>query len=70
MVERHLPPGGAEVIMWTLLPLFNLRSRWSKWHRHWRNDVVGSAGYFVVKRWHKALAKGPFNDKLSRATRK
>ena len=53
-----------------MLPLVNLRSRWSKWHRHWRNDVVGSAGYFVVKRWQKALARGPFNEKLSRATRK
>ena len=50
-----------------MLPLVNLRSRWRKWYRHWRNDVIGSAGYFVVKRWKRAFAEGPFAEKLARA---
>jgi radical SAM superfamily enzyme YgiQ (UPF0313 family) len=49
-----------------MLPLVNLRSRWSKWYRRWRNAVVGSAGYFIVRNWHKAFRSGPFQEKLRR----
>ncbi|MBI5722520.1 MAG: B12-binding domain-containing radical SAM protein [Planctomycetes bacterium] len=49
-----------------MLPLVNLRTRWRKWYRHWRNDVIGSAGYFIMKKWHKAFREGPFRDKLLR----
>jgi hypothetical protein len=51
-----------------MLPLINLRSRWRKWYRHWRNDVIGSVGYFIVKNWHKAFREGPFSEKLRRST--
>jgi len=51
-----------------MLPLTNLRTRWRKWYRHWRNDVIGSVGYFIVKNWHKAFREGPFNEKLRRGT--
>ncbi|MBN1257582.1 MAG: radical SAM protein [Planctomycetes bacterium] len=52
-----------------MLPLVNLRSRWRKWYRHWRNDVIGSIGYFIIKNWHKAFKKGNFSEKLKRSTR-
>ena len=51
-----------------MLPLTNLRSRWRKWYRYWRNDVIGSVRYFIVKNWHKAFREGPFNEKLRRST--
>ncbi len=49
-----------------MLPLINLRSRWSKWYRRWRNAVIGSAGYFIVRNWRKAFRSGPFQEKLRR----
>jgi len=49
-----------------MLPLINLRDRWLKWYRHWRNDVVGSGGYFIIRNWHKAFRQGSFSEKLRR----
>jgi len=53
-----------------MFPLGNLRARWRKWYRHWRNDVLGSVGYFIVRKWHKAFKKGQFNEKLKRGRAK
>lgn len=50
-----------------MLPLLNLRTRWSKWYRSWRNDVVGSGGYFMVRKWRRAFKDGHFNEKLMRS---
>ena len=50
-----------------MLPLVNLRARWRHWYRHWRNNVVGSVGYFVMKNWRKQFEDGPFKDKLEHA---
>ncbi len=47
-----------------MLPLPNLRDRGRKWYRHWRNDVIGSGGYFIMKNWRKAFREGRFEDKL------
>ena len=47
-----------------MLPLTNLRQRWRKWYRHWRNEIVGSGGYFIMKNWRKAFREGRFEDKL------
>jgi radical SAM superfamily enzyme YgiQ (UPF0313 family) len=49
-----------------MMPLVDLRSRWRKWYRRWRNDVWGSIGYFVMKKWYKAFRDGNFNEKLKR----
>lgn len=51
-----------------MLPLINIRASWRKWYRSWFNDVVGSAGYFIVRNWKRAFRDGPFRDKLSRAS--
>ncbi len=53
-----------------MLPLTNLRNRWRKWYRHWRNEVIGSIGYFIVRNWRKAFREGPFAEKLRRGRAK
>jgi radical SAM superfamily enzyme YgiQ (UPF0313 family) len=53
-----------------MLPLVNLRVRWRRWYRHWRNEVIGSVGYFIIRRWRKAFKEGPFKDKLKRSRAK
>ncbi|MCK4323615.1 MAG: hypothetical protein KAW89_03730, partial [Armatimonadetes bacterium] len=53
-----------------MLPLHHLRVRWYKWHRHWRNEVIGSIGYLIVRKWHKAFRKGQFDEKLKRSMAK
>jgi radical SAM superfamily enzyme YgiQ (UPF0313 family) len=50
-----------------MAPFFNLRARWRKWYRHWRNSVIGSVGYFIIKNWRKEFDKGSFQKKLARA---
>lgn len=50
-----------------MLPLLNLRSRWRTWYRSWRNDVVGSGGYFLVRKWRKAVKESHFKEKLTRS---
>ncbi len=50
-----------------MMPLVHLRTRWRNWYRHWRNDVLGSMGYFIVRKWRKAFKKGPFSEKLRKA---
>jgi hypothetical protein len=49
-----------------MLPLINLRDRWRKWYRHWRNDVIGSGGYFAIRNWRRAFRQGGFGEKLER----
>jgi radical SAM superfamily enzyme YgiQ (UPF0313 family) len=53
-----------------MLPLVNLRQRWRRWYRRWRNDVIGTGGWFVMKAWKKQFAEGPFGAKLAQATKK
>jgi radical SAM superfamily enzyme YgiQ (UPF0313 family) len=53
-----------------MLPLVNLRTRWRNWYRHWRNEVLGSVGYFIIRRWLKAFREGSFSDKLKRSCTK
>jgi len=50
-----------------MLPLLNLRARWHKWYRSWRNNVVGSGGYFMVRKWRKAVEAGHFREKLTKS---
>jgi hypothetical protein len=51
-----------------MLPLVNIEASFRRWHRSWFNDVMGSAGYFIVRNWKRAFRDGPFRDKLSRAS--
>jgi len=51
-----------------MLPLVNIKASFRRWYRSWFNDVVGSAGYFIVRNWKRAFRDGPFRDKLSRAS--
>ncbi len=50
-----------------MLPLVNLRRRWNRWYRRWRNDVVCTGGYFIMKAWKKQFREGPFRRKLFQA---
>ncbi|MGD0092690.1 MAG: radical SAM protein [Planctomycetota bacterium] len=50
-----------------MLPLLNLRTRWPKWYRSWRNDVVGSGGYLMLRKWRKALRESQFKEKLTKS---
>jgi len=50
-----------------MLPLVNLRTRFRRWYRRWRNDVIGTGGYFIMKSWRRQFREGPFQQKLSRA---
>jgi len=52
-----------------MLPLLNLRTRWGKWYRSWRNNVVGSGGYLMLRRWRKALRENQFREKLTKSQR-
>jgi radical SAM superfamily enzyme YgiQ (UPF0313 family) len=49
-----------------MLPLLDLRTRWYKWYRSWRNNVIGSGGYFMVRKWRKAFREGRFKENLAR----
>jgi len=53
-----------------MLPLSNLHVRWHNWYRHWRNEVIGSIGYLLVRKWHKEFRKGRFNEKLKKSIAK
>ncbi len=53
-----------------MLPLDNLRVRWHNWYRHWHNEVVGSIGYLIVRKWQRAFRKGLFNEKLKKSMAK
>ncbi len=53
-----------------MLPLVNLRERFGRWYRRWRNAVVGSGGYFIMKAWRRQFREGPFRGKLAAATGK
>jgi hypothetical protein len=50
-----------------MLPLLNLRTRWAKWYRSWRNNVVGSGGYLMLRKWRKALRENQFREKLMKS---
>lgn len=49
-----------------MLPLVDLRARWRRWYRRWRNDVIGTGGYFVMQNWRRQFSQGPFRGKLAR----
>ncbi|MBN2081959.1 B12-binding domain-containing radical SAM protein [bacterium] len=51
-----------------MLPLVNIKASWKRWYRSWFNDVLGSAGYFIVRNWKREFLLGPFREKLSRAS--
>jgi radical SAM superfamily enzyme YgiQ (UPF0313 family) len=53
-----------------MLPLVNVRQRFRRWYRRWRNDVIGSGGYFIMRAWRKQFEQGPFRKKLSAAADK
>jgi len=53
-----------------MLPLVNLRARWRTWYRYWRNEVVGSIGYFIIRKWRKAFREGEFSERLKRGRAK
>ena len=69
---RHLAGVMLQTLRFPLamLPLINLRVRWHKWYRHWRNNVIGSVGYFIVKHWHKGFKEGQFSEKLKKGRAK
>ncbi len=50
-----------------MLPLVNLRARWRSWYRHWRNDVISSGGYLIIRKWRKAFRDGHFTEKLQKS---
>jgi len=53
-----------------MLPLSNLHVRWHNWYRHWRNEVIGSIGYLIMRKWQKEFRKGRFSEKLKKSIAK
>ncbi len=45
----------------------DIRLGWKKWYRSWRNDLVRSAGWFVVKGWRRNFDQEAFFERLRRA---
>jgi radical SAM superfamily enzyme YgiQ (UPF0313 family) len=50
-----------------MMPLVNIKACWNRWYHSWYNDVVGSAGYFIVRKWKRAFYGSTFKQKLSKA---
>jgi hypothetical protein len=50
-----------------MLPLTDLKVRWRRWYRCWRNDVIGSVGYFIMRNWQRQFKAGAFRRKLALA---
>jgi len=47
--------------------LHNIKAGWKKWYRPWRNNLVRSGGWFVMKGWTSEFKKGKFSQKLEKA---
>jgi hypothetical protein len=47
-----------------MLPLWSLRSRWSRWSRSWRRNVLGFAGWSLMRRWRKSFRQAPYRQKI------
>ncbi len=52
-----------------MLPLTDPKTRWRRWYRRWRNDVIGSVGYFIMRNWQTQFKDGAFRRKLALAGR-
>ncbi len=50
-----------------LLPLWNVRMSWSRWHRIWRNDLLRFGGWMISRQWASNFRRSPFARKLDRA---
>ena len=66
---RHMFKIALNVFSFPALVFFlhNIKSGWRKWYRSWRNDLMRFGGWIIMKGWTKALRKGKFSDKLSKA---
>jgi len=47
--------------------LHNIRSGWERWHRRWRNYLIRSGGWIVLRRWTVALKQSSFSQKMQKA---
>ncbi|HOX08704.1 MAG TPA: radical SAM protein [Planctomycetota bacterium] len=68
---RRMPGVAVHTLRFPLamLPLTDLKTRWRRWYRRWRNDVIGSVGYFIMRNWQKQFRNGAFRRKLALADR-
>jgi len=49
-----------------ILPPIHLRSRFRTWYRLWRRNVLGFAGWSLIKKWKKNFRGDAFRFKLKR----
>jgi radical SAM superfamily enzyme YgiQ (UPF0313 family) len=52
-----------------VLHLHDLKAGWRRWSRRWWKDVMGVAGWRIIKKWTAQFRKGAFLHKLSEAKR-
>jgi radical SAM superfamily enzyme YgiQ (UPF0313 family) len=50
-----------------MLPLWSLRSRWSRWSRSWRRTLLEFAGWSLMRRWKKRFREAPYRQKVLNA---
>jgi hypothetical protein len=49
------------------LSLWNVRFAWRQWHRRWRNALIRSGGWVILRRWISHFRHDDFSRKLHRA---
>ncbi len=50
-----------------VLSLHGIRLGWSRWHRSWRNALLGFTGWIIMRKWTSEFRKGDFSRKLAQA---
>ncbi len=49
------------------LSLWNVRFAWRQWHRRWRNALIRSGGWVILRHWISHFRHDDFSQKLHRA---
>jgi len=60
---------GLNILLFPGLVFFlgNIKLGWRKWYRPWRNDLVRSMGWIIIKKWNWNFQKDRFFEKLQSA---
>jgi radical SAM superfamily enzyme YgiQ (UPF0313 family) len=60
---------GLNILLFPGLVFFlgNIKLGWRKWYRPWRNDLVRSMGWIIIKKWNLNFHKDNFFEKLQSA---
>ncbi len=47
--------------------LHNIKTGWRRWYRHWRNTLLRSGGWVIMKGWTRQFNKDKFFEKIHNA---